>query len=142
MHGAHSELYLHVVWCTWRRKPFITPGIRERIYGAIAHQCAMVGADVIAIGGTEDHVHVFARMPVTISVAEFVRRMKGASSHLVTQVIRSPEPFKWQGGYGAFTVSPRHVDPVRRYVLNQEEHHRAGRLNPAMEPVDFRRSSS
>jgi REP element-mobilizing transposase RayT len=139
MHGAHSELYLHVVWCTWRRKPFITFHIRQPIYGAIAHQCATVGADVIAIGGMEDHVHVFVRLPVTISVAEFVRRIKGASAHLVTQVIRPSEPFKWQGGYSAFTVSPRHVNAVRRYVLNQEEHHRERTANPAMEPGDFRR---
>ena len=118
--------------------PFITPAIRQRIYGAIAHQCAAVGADVIAIGGMEDHVHVLARLPVTISVAEFVRRVKGASSHLVTQVIRSPDPFKWQGGYGAFTVSPRHVDAVRRYVLNQEEHHRQRTLNPEMERTSAR----
>ena len=32
--------------------------------------------------------------------------------------------FAWQEGYGAFTVSPPDVEKVRKYVLNQEEHHR------------------
>jgi hypothetical protein len=32
--------------------------------------------------------------------------------------------FGWQKGYGAFSVSPSNVEGVRRYVLNQEEHHR------------------
>ena len=32
--------------------------------------------------------------------------------------------FSWQEGYGAFTVSPSHAEEIRRYIANQEEHHR------------------
>src|SRR4051794_38164952 len=32
--------------------------------------------------------------------------------------------FHWQDGYGLFSVSPSHFDPVRKYILDQEEHHR------------------
>ena len=32
--------------------------------------------------------------------------------------------FYWQGGYGAFSISPAHVEPVRAYIANQEEHHK------------------
>jgi hypothetical protein len=32
--------------------------------------------------------------------------------------------FSWQRGYGAFTVSASQVEKVRRYIANQEEHHR------------------
>ena len=32
--------------------------------------------------------------------------------------------FAWQGGYGAFSVSPMHVEVVREYIRNQAEHHR------------------
>jgi len=133
MRKPWTEVYLHVVWSTWRRHPFILPELQQRVYGSLAHQCNAVDADVIAIGGMLDHVHVLARMPATISIAEFVRRMKGASSHLVTHVLRSPEPFKWQGGYGAFSVSKRHVPLVRDYVLNQEQHHLEGTTHLAFE---------
>jgi putative transposase len=126
MRKPWTEVYLHIVWSTWRRHPFISAELQPRVYGALAHQCAEVDADAIAIGGMPDHVHVLARMPTTISISEFVRRMKGASSHLITHVLRSPEPFKWQGGYGAFSVSKRHVPVVSNYVLNQEQHHREG----------------
>jgi hypothetical protein len=30
----------------------------------------------------------------------------------------------WQGGYGAFTVSQSQINRVKRYILNQESHHR------------------
>jgi len=32
--------------------------------------------------------------------------------------------FGWQNGYGAFTVSTSLLERVRKYVLNQEEHHK------------------
>ena len=32
--------------------------------------------------------------------------------------------FKWQSGYGAFSISPSHVESVTEYIRNQEEHHR------------------
>jgi REP element-mobilizing transposase RayT len=135
MRAPWTEVYLHLVWSTWQRQPFITAELQPRVYGALAHQCVGVGADVIAIGGMPDHVHVLVRMPTTISISELVRRLKGASSHLVTHVLRWPEPFKWQGGYGAFSVSKRHVPVVRDYVLNQEQHHREGTTHLALERV-------
>jgi hypothetical protein len=32
--------------------------------------------------------------------------------------------FQWQDGYGAFTVSASLRDAVKKYIANQEEHHR------------------
>lgn len=32
--------------------------------------------------------------------------------------------FGWQNGYGAFSVSPSHVELLRSYIHNQEDHHR------------------
>ncbi len=136
MRAPWTEVYLHLVWSTWRRYPFITDELRARVYGALAHQCAEVGADVIAIGGMPDHVHMLVRMPTTIAIAELVRRLKGASSHLVTHVLRWPEPFKWQGGYGAFSVSKRHVRVVGDYILNQEQHYREGTTYLALERME------
>jgi putative transposase len=136
MRAPWTELYLHLVWSTWRRHPFITPDLQQRLYGSLAHQAAELGADVMAIGGMPDHVHMLVRFPTTIAVSDFVRRLKGASSHLVTHVMRWPEPFKWQGGYGAFTVSKRHVPVVRDYVLNQEARHRDGTTHPSFERTE------
>jgi putative transposase len=32
--------------------------------------------------------------------------------------------FAWQEGYGAFTVSQSQLEAVKKYITNQEEHHR------------------
>ena len=33
------------------------------------------------------------------------------------------QPFAWQRGFGAFSVSESNVEAVRRYIQNQEAHH-------------------
>ncbi|MBW3572034.1 MAG: IS200/IS605 family transposase [Gemmatimonadetes bacterium] len=131
MSRTHTRLYAHIVWSTFDRAPIITPAIRDRIYPMMQRHATNLGAEVIAIGGIEDHVHVLARFPSRLAISELVQRMKGASSYLASQVMG--ELFRWQGSYGAFTVSERGVDRVRAYVLNQEAHHRGGTTHPLLE---------
>jgi REP element-mobilizing transposase RayT len=132
--SSHAELYLHLVWATWDRHPFLAdPELRRRVYACLLAECTRMGADLLAVGGVEDHVHVLVRPPATIAPASLVKQMKGASSHLVNEVIRPPFFFKWQGGYGAFSVSRRHVPFIRRYIERQEDHHRERRLFDVLE---------
>jgi putative transposase len=60
--------------------------------------------DPIAISGTEDHIHILARLPASMPVAEMLRRIKGNSSKLVG-ALPGNRPFAWQRGYAAFSVS-------------------------------------
>jgi phage terminase Nu1 subunit (DNA packaging protein) len=41
--------------------------------------------------------------------------------------------FKWQGSYGAFTVSRWDVDAVAKYIQRQKEHHATGNLRQELE---------
>jgi putative transposase len=134
MRKPFTKLYLHLVWSTWNRAPLLTPALHQAVDRCIRAECVRLGADVVAFGGVTDHVHLLVRFPTTISVAELVKQVKGSSSHLVSQ--RLHEPFRWQGRYGAFTVSPRHVSYVRGYVLNQEQHHADGSIHPMLEQTE------
>jgi putative transposase len=123
MRAPFTQLYLHCVWSTWDRFPLITPVNEQAIYTSIRRKCQELKCDVLAIGGYDDHVHLLVRFPTTVSVAELMKEVKGASSHLVTHQIDVGEFFKWQGAYGAFTVSKDHVSKVKMYVERQKEHH-------------------
>ena len=90
----------------------------------------------VAGAGVEDHVHLLVRVPATIAPADLVQRVKGASSHMVNHDIHAPFYFKWQGAYGAFSISKRHVPMIREYVLRQAEHHRDRTLYPLLEPPE------
>src|SRR5207253_2558190 len=76
------------------------------------------------VGGVADHVHLLCRMGRTRSVAEFVRELKRESSKWVKTNAGDMRDFAWQEGYGAFSLSPSHVEALRAYIANQEEHHR------------------
>jgi len=49
---VYAELYLHLIWGTWKRLPLITPDIRSRVYACLAHRAREMRADVIAIAGS------------------------------------------------------------------------------------------
>ncbi|MBD1891477.1 IS200/IS605 family transposase [Coleofasciculus sp. FACHB-SPT9] len=124
MRSNFTQLYLHCVWATWDRLPLITPDIQKVIYAAIIRQCEQLGCTAIAVGGIEDHVHLLTGFPSTLAVSDLVKQVKGSSSHLITHEIKPSEFFKWQGSYGAFTVSHDAIDKVADYIRNQAIHHR------------------
>lgn len=133
MGRPYTQLYVHLVWATWDRLPLLTPLVQPIIYGCIQEQLGKRRCAVIAIGGIEDHVHVLTQLPSTAALADVVKHAKGASSNLMTQEVARGEFFKWQGYYGAFSLSKAQVPRVRDYVLDQEEHHRLGRLSEDLE---------
>lgn len=124
MHRNFTQLYLHCVWGTWDRLPLVTPDIKDVIYAAIAKVSSQLGCTVIAIGGVQDHVHLLIIFPPTLTISELMNKVKGSSSHLITHEIKPNDFFKWQGGYGAFTVSHSYIDQVANYIQNQAVHHR------------------
>ena len=52
-----------------------------------------------------------------------MRELKKASSSWIRNEMASAA-FAWQKGYAALTVSASVVPTVRRYIKNQENHHR------------------
>ena len=123
MPESHTELYVHLVWSTWDRLPSLSVDIRQAVYACIKEECAKLHAEALAVGGTDDHVHLLSRVPSALSVAALAKQVKGASSHLATHELGCPN-FKWQGHYGAFTVSTSLLRKVQSYIADQERHHR------------------
>jgi REP element-mobilizing transposase RayT len=123
MRAPFTELYLHCVWATWDRLPLITTGAEPGLYRAIHAKCDELKCPCLAIGGMPDHIHVLVRLHATVSVADLLKEVKGTSSHLITHVTQPGEFFKWQGGYGAFTVGKADAPAVTAYVEHQKQHH-------------------
>ncbi len=131
----YLSLYVHLVWGTWERQPLLCEPTRQHVYRAIGAKCAELGADLVALGGMEDHVHLLVSLPSTLTIANLAGQVKGVSSHLVNHEAPLPtgELFKWQGTYGAFTVSQPLVRTVADYILHQREHHTLGTLKDEWE---------
>ena len=66
---------------------------------------------------------MLARFGRTITQAEWVKELKRVSN-LWLKKEHGLLTFKWQGGYADFSVSESNVEQVKRYIANQEQHHR------------------
>ena len=130
-------LYVHLVWATWDRLPNITAEIERRLHRNIESLAQEMGCTVLAINGMPEHVHLLVKLPPTVSIARLVKQVKGVSSHFVNQTLQPGFLFRWQGRYGAFSVSRWDVDRIAGYVRRQKEHHGvAAGLLPELEETD------
>lgn len=118
MGHTYSSNFIHCIFSTKERRSLISADRQSALYSYFGGIAQGEGFCLIAAGGTPNHVHLLIVLPPKISLAIAVQKLKGSSSRWM-----GPE-FSWQEGYGAFSVSPSQVPTVKRYIQNQEEHHR------------------
>ena len=128
MRRPYHKLFYHLVWATYDRLPLIKAEYESRLYSGIRLKVKELKGQVIAVNGLDDHVHVLLRLGPTLSISEILKGIKGSSSHLMNHEIMRDETFKWQGYYGAFSVSPTSLDKVKEYVDNQKQRHDESRV--------------
>jgi putative transposase len=125
MSQSLAQIYVHLVFSTKERQPFLLDdAFRKRTHTYLAGICKQQESPSVAIGGVADHVHILSRLGRTMDVATLVREIKRDSSKWIKENNSKLQEFHWQAGYGAFSISPSHVDALVRYIENQEEHHR------------------
>ena len=120
-----SNVLVHIVFSTKERQPLLRDcGIRDETHKYLGGISNNLDCPPILVGGTENHVHLLARLARTISLADWIKELKRASSIWIKTKDPAVEGFQWQAGYGAFSVSPSQTARVRQYIAGQEEHHR------------------
>ncbi len=128
------RLYYHLVWATKERLPLIDPKREPDLYNYIIGKADSHGCIVHAIGGIENHIHLVVSIPPTLSIVDFVKKIKGSSSHQMNQLLPSLEAkFGWQRGYGVFSLGRKQLDEAIAYVKNQKQHHLQGTIIAALE---------
>ena len=136
MRRSKAEIYLHLVWATHNRQPWLTPELALPIYERVTSTARRLRCTVLGIGGMPDHVHLLVRLPPVTSISLLAQQVKGSSSRLAREVGRRKETFQWQEGYGVFSVSRSHIKRVVSYVENQAKRHANGRLWSEWEEAD------
>jgi putative transposase len=120
-----AQIYLHIVFSTKDRYPWLTTERLQRdVHAYLSATLNNQKCPCLIIGGVEDHIHILCRLGRQTTIADLVRDMKKASSSMLHDRDVALAGFHWQNGYGAFSVSPSHVDALRRYIADQREHHR------------------
>ena len=134
--NSYISIYLHFVWGTWDGHAFIRPEWERDLWAEIRHEVLAQQCRLLALGGTENHVHMLTQFRSTLTVAEFIKQVKGASSLWVNDQMRPDFKFAWQGSYGVFSVGRREVPEIIGYIKKQKQHHAQGTLVPCWERMD------
>ena len=124
MSQSLAQVYIHIVFSTKKRYPFISANVESELHTYIAGTIKNLNAFPIIVSGMEDHIHILTTFPRTISIAEFLKKIKASSSHWIKDKGAEFQNFEWQEGYGAFSVSPSKKQVVINYIANQKEHHK------------------
>ena len=119
MGHTYTATLFHMVFSTKERRDVIAEP--EKLWAYVAGTARKLEYEPLAVGGTQNHLHLLLRMPAHIPAAEAAQKLKANSSRWLGE---NGAWCGWQQGYGAFSVSPSNLDAVRRYIQNQPEHHR------------------
>jgi putative transposase len=120
-HTYVSEL-IHIVFSTKGRLNTIPPDIHERLWSFLGGIARKNDFKTLAVGGTENHIHILLSLPATMPVAKAAQLLKGGSSKWLNETIKPR--FEWQEGYGAFSVSMSQQNQTIAYINSQADHHR------------------
>lgn len=135
------EHYFHIVWTTKWRQHFLTPEKEEVVFRCALQFAQEAKCEVLAVDGTTDHVHLLLRAGPQIDFSALMKKIKGTTSALLSDMTDHNEFFRWQESYFSATVTPSHVPKIQAYVQNQKEHHRAGTTHTFWERTEEERDA-
>ena len=124
MPQSYCDLLYHIVFSTKSHRTWLKDDIDARLHEYIGGAIRSEGGIALIVNGTEDHIHLLAKIRQDKAVSEVVRAIKANSSKWIHKTFANCKDFAWQAGYGAFTVSVSQLQKVREYIQNQEEHHK------------------
>ena len=122
---SYTTSYYHIVFRTYRSEKTIPIEHDRELYAYIYGIAKNLRCQIYRIGGMPDHIHIFASLPSSLSIATFVQRIKTESSKWLKTNPDFPQFCGWGREYAAFSYSIRDKDMIIGYIMKQKEHHRA-----------------
>ena len=131
----YVRVWIHYVWATKRRRPVITNRIKKRLIEHIRSNAKLKDIHLNEIDGDKDHLHLLISLGTSQTISKVAHLLKGESSNWINKNKMTEERFEWQEDYFAVSVSESNYKIVKRYIQNQERHHKKNSF--AIEYQDF-----
>lgn len=122
MANTYNQIFVQFVISVKNKMPLIKPEWEHRLYQYITTTIDSRKNKTLIINGTKDHIHILVSMDKNESPAKLMLCVKQFSSKFIKQ--NFCKNFSWQEGYGCFSYTKSHIDPVFKYIENQKEHHK------------------
>jgi REP element-mobilizing transposase RayT len=103
--------------------PWIGSDLEEPLYDYIGGIIRSQNGVLYAVGGVEDHVHLYLRWRTDSTISDLMQKVKAQSSKWIHCQYPSLQEFAWQSGYSVFSVSKSKENSLKRYIAFQKRHH-------------------
>src|SRR5215212_4305384 len=135
MNSQNNKVYLfiHVITCVKNKEPLLTKPVRTVLFAHIRKHAAEGGINVLSVNGTDDHMHVVVQMMPTQNLTQVMKSIRTESAAWINESRFIKNPFEWEEGFAALSVSPSSVKQVLDYIEKQEEHHKTKTLDSELE---------
>lgn len=124
MAHTYTNLLIHALFSTKDRQSMLDVELKTRLFPYLAGIITNLDGRPVIINGPKEHVHLLLVLPATLALADLMEKLKANSSRWIHEEFPQRASFAWQSGYTAFSVSQSNVAAVKRYIGEQEEHHR------------------
>lgn len=121
---ACVKIFVHTVWGTKKRYPYLTPEIKNLIINHIKENAHKKQIHIDCINGANDHLHCLMALNADMSIAKAINLIKGESAFWINKNKITKQKFEWADEYYAASVGESGLSRVRAYINNQEAHHR------------------
>ena len=132
---SFTRLRYHIVFTTKKRARWIRPEVEAFLYPVMIKLTRTLGGHCIRLNGIEDHIHLICALPSSTNIDDFVCDLKSRSSSAVRAHFKNLYGFKWQDGFGAFSLDAYNMDGIIAYVENQKQHHRNNEVRELWEGI-------
>jgi putative transposase len=129
------KIWVHLVFSTKDRTPFLTKDTKKTVITHIADNCREKDIFLEAIGGHSEHIHCLISLGREQNISKISQLIKGETSFWMNKNRIGKGRFEWQDDYFAVSVSESQVGAVVEYINKQEEHH--ARKSFAQEVAEF-----
>ena len=109
----------HIVFAPKYRRQVIYGKIREDICEILSTLCKRKGVEIIEAEWCPDHIHMFVRIPPSISISSFMGYLKGKSSLMIFERHAN---LKYKFGNRHFWCRGYYVDSVGKSAKKIEEY--------------------
>jgi len=119
------RIWIHLVFSTKERHPYLsTKELREKVFLHIKENAKQKNIWLDSINGYQEHIHCLISLNKEQSISKVAQLIKGESSFWINKNQLTKTKFIWQDDYWAVSVSESHLEELRKYINQQEEHHK------------------
>jgi REP element-mobilizing transposase RayT len=127
--SSFKQILYHLIIKPYKREKVFTQKQRDRLYKYISVVSKNINCPIFAINGIEDHIHILVTIKPSMSLSDYIKKIKISSSIFIKENNVFPFFTKWAEGYSIFTCRMSDKATVINYINGQEEHHKKKSLH-------------